>query len=133
MPNHVHVLIHPQRKKYIVGDILRSIKQPVAQRALRKICAAAPLLATQLTLPDVRRRFWQAGCGYDRNLFTPEAVHASIDYIHANPIRRGFCDTVVGWQWSSARWYADLDSEFEVDRCDLVLYSKALGSRTRWS
>ncbi|MGI8924505.1 MAG: REP-associated tyrosine transposase [Fimbriimonadales bacterium] len=104
MPNHVHVLVYPLRRTYSVGDILRSIKQPVAQVALREICGNEPMLAKQLTLPDGRRRFWRAGGGYDRDLFSSHAIHASNDYIHANPVRRGLCEAVVDWEWSSARW-----------------------------
>lgn len=114
-----------------MGDIRRSIKQPVAQVALREIVATAPVLTKQLTLPDGRRRFWQAGGGYDRNLFSPEAIHASLEYIHNNPVRRLLVEAAVDWPWSSARWYADLSSNFEVDRCDVVLYSKGTRSRTR--
>ncbi|MGI8923297.1 MAG: REP-associated tyrosine transposase [Fimbriimonadales bacterium] len=131
MPNHVHVLVYPLRRTYSVGDILRSIKQPAAQVALREVCTNAPMLTKQLTLPDGRRRFWQAGGGYDRNLFSPEAIHASIDYMHANPVRRGLCEAIVDWEWSSARWYADLESKFEVDRCDVVLQSKGIRSQSK--
>ena len=50
-------------------------------------------------------RFWQEGPGYDRNLQTEDAVCASIDYIHMNPVRRKLCKTAADWRWSSARWY----------------------------
>jgi hypothetical protein len=40
--------------------------------------------------------------GFDRNLFTVQAVPASIDYIH-NPVARGLCCKARGWPWSSAR------------------------------
>jgi putative transposase len=33
---------------------------------------------------------------------------AVIDYIHANPVRRGLVARVEDWEWSSARWYAGL-------------------------
>jgi putative transposase len=54
--------------------------------------------------PDrqIHYRFWQRGGGYDRNLTEPKTVWAEIDYIHANPVRRGFCQTAAAWPWSSA-------------------------------
>ncbi len=72
------------------------------------------LLATQsLTVrerPDkICFRFWQEGAGYDRNLYTNEAILHSIDYIHLNPIRRGLCQKAVDWKWSSARFYASIN------------------------
>ena len=52
-------------------------------------------------------RFWQEGSGYDRNLMTTEAVQASIDYIHMNPVRRKLVDEARLWRWSSCRWYLE--------------------------
>ncbi len=50
-------------------------------------------------------RFWQEGPGYDRNLSSPAVIEAAIDYIHLNPVRRGFVQQAVDWTWSSASWY----------------------------
>ncbi|MCA9218462.1 MAG: hypothetical protein KDB27_35580 [Planctomycetales bacterium] len=50
-------------------------------------------------------RFWQEGPGFDRNIFSPDAIQASIDYIHDNPSKRGLCKRAVDWKWSSARYY----------------------------
>jgi hypothetical protein len=55
----------------------------------------------------VRRCFWLPG-GYDRNVTSTEALRAMIDYIHANPVRRGLAAKAEDWEWSSARWYAEL-------------------------
>jgi putative transposase len=58
--------------------------------------------------PRIRRRFWQPGGGYDRNITSIEALRAMIDYIHANPVRRGLVARPEDWEWSSARWYRGL-------------------------
>ena len=50
-------------------------------------------------------RFWQEGPGYDRNLNTPTAIEAAINYIHENPVRRGLVKRAVDWKWSSAKWH----------------------------
>jgi hypothetical protein len=44
--------------------------------------------------------------GYYPNMFSSHAVRDVIDYIHANPIRRGLCESPLDWEWSSARFYA---------------------------
>jgi putative transposase len=31
-------------------------------------------------------------------------LRAAIEYIHANPVRRGLVARAEDWQWSSARW-----------------------------
>ena len=40
-------------------------------------------------------------------VFMPEAVQASMDYIHMNPVRRGLVDEARLWRWSSCRWYIE--------------------------
>ncbi len=50
-------------------------------------------------------RFWQEGPGFDRNLFSPAAIASSTDYIHANPVKRGLCQSAVDFKWSSARFH----------------------------
>jgi putative transposase len=56
-----------------------------------------------------------AGGGYDRNLFSPTAVTAAIEYIHENPARKGLCEAIVDWTWSNAGWYYGLEAEFQID------------------
>jgi putative transposase len=53
----------------------------------------------------VSYRFWQRGGGYDENLFNDDKVWDKIDYIHANPVRRGLCIHPADWEWSSFRAY----------------------------
>ena len=55
---------------------------------------------------SVAYRFWQRGGGHDRNLREPEAIHAEIEYMHNNPVRRGLVARAEDWPWSSAAWYA---------------------------
>lgn len=56
----------------------------------------------------MRCRFWQPGGGYDRNVVEVATVHQMIEYLHANPIRRGLVEHAEDWEWSSARWYAGI-------------------------
>jgi len=109
MPEHVHLVIFPRKNSYSISDILTDIKQPVTRRATRYLRDHSPqyLGAIRSHKPGgkVVHRFWQRGGGYDRNLFDPEAVHAEIDYIHANPVRRGLIERPEDWAWSSAGYY----------------------------
>lgn len=50
-------------------------------------------------------RFWQRGGGFDRNVWSERIVVQEIDYIHANPVRRGLCTRPEEWRWSSAAEY----------------------------
>jgi putative transposase len=69
----------------------------------------------------VRHRFWQPGGGYDRNITSSETLLAMIEYIHANPVRRGLVARMEDWEWSSARWYAGIRPvKIEMDEQVLV-------------
>ena len=47
-------------------------------------------------------RFWQAGGGFDRNLWNPEAIHRAINYIERNPAPANLAAAPEAWTWSSA-------------------------------
>ncbi len=124
-PEHVHLLIHPLPKKYSISAMLRDIKLPVAKEMMKRIRNDAPatlkLLRNGERSGKPRYSFWQPGRGFDRNLFTPQAIWSSIDYIHANPVRRRLCDNEMDWKYSSACFYAGGDCEvFDVDRCEVL-------------
>ena len=58
----------------------------------------------------VDRYFWQPGGGLDRNVSEPKAILAMIEYIHANPVRRGLAARPEEWRWSSAGWFEGKNS-----------------------
>ena len=111
MPEHVHVLICPRGAKLEAGKIAGQIKESVARRAIAHIEANAPEWLSRITVREgqrIRRRFWQPGGGYDRNVVEPSTAHEMIAYLHANPVRRGLVALAEDWEWSSARWYAGI-------------------------
>ena len=109
MPEHVHVVLLPERSDYQMSQILESIKQGVARRALNFLKRTGSPWLDRLTVrrPSgrVERHFWQPGGGYDRNIVTMSALVGSVHYLHANPVRRGLVAQPSDWNWSSARWY----------------------------
>jgi len=109
MPAHVHLPVHPRRREYDISVVLNAIKWPVAIQAKRYLERSAPQWLSRLTdvQPNGRAavRFWQRGGGYDRNVRDERALGAMIEYIHANPVRRGLVREAAEWAWSSVRWY----------------------------
>jgi putative transposase len=94
-----------------MSRFLQAVKEPAARKAIRYLKDSAPEWLVRVTVregPRLRHRFWQPGGGYDRNITSAAALRAVIDYIHANPVRRGLVDRAEDWEWSSARWYAGL-------------------------
>ncbi|MCA9244053.1 MAG: transposase, partial [Phycisphaerales bacterium] len=112
MPEHVHLVIYPRSRDFALRRVLSSIKLPVTRRAVRYVRQHRPELLNQMLDEqpngDKSVRFWQRGGGYDRDLREPGTIHATIDYIHANPVRRGLVDHPVDYPWSSAGFYAGI-------------------------
>jgi len=109
MPTHVHLLTLPLSDSPNVSRYLARIKQPLSKQVREQLGVGRSRLLDKLTVRErpgkSSFRFWQQGSGYDRNLFTPSAIEASIDYIHANPVCADLCGRAVDWKWSSARYY----------------------------
>jgi putative transposase len=84
MPEHVHLLLtEPSRAS--LARALQSLKISVARRSREN-------------------PFWQARY-YDFSVFTESKRIGKLEYMHANPIRRGLVETAEAWRWSSARFY----------------------------
>lgn len=109
MPEHCHLLVFPRGEDYSISRILESIKLPVTRRAKSYLQKNDPqalrVMRDEQPSGRVAHRFWQRGGGHDRNLREPEAIHAEIEYIHNNPVRRGLVTRAEEWPWSSAAWY----------------------------
>jgi putative transposase len=126
MPEHIHLLVCPGETAGSVPRFLQAIKEPVARKAIAHLKATAPQWLDRLTVREgkrVRHRFWQPDGGYDRNVTSSSALRSMIEYIHANPVRRGLVTRAEDWEWSSARWFAGMrPAKIEMDeavRCEL--------------
>jgi len=124
MPEHVHLLVLPERDQPDVGPILSTIKQSVSRVALDWVRSHDPeqleIFADRAPSGKVSYRIWQRGAGYDRSLYSPKAIWNGIEYIHMNPVRRGLCPTPLDWEWSSARSLLRRgESRIELNRASL--------------
>jgi putative transposase len=127
MPEHAHLLLWPTTSKYDISEILNSIKQSVAKRALVYVRRTSPAFLKRMEdcQPGgkIHYRFWQRGGGYDRNVVEPKVAYHEIDYIHNNPVRRGLCVQPEDWIWSSAADYTGVRSgPLMLDRESLPLF-----------
>lgn len=110
MPDHVHLIVYPQRADTKPSNILKAIKAPVGYRAIRYLEQHAPEWLPRITCQtgaQTERRFWQAGGGFDRNVIQASTLLNMIDYIHANPVRKQLVERPRDWRWSSAAWFDD--------------------------
>jgi putative transposase len=105
MPEHMHLLVWPREEVYSISSILQSIKQSVSRRAIGWVRRENPDGLSSLATGQRRKpyRFWLSGGGYDRNIHKSGTIRKVIDYIHANPVRRGLVQAPEQWLWSSFR------------------------------
>ena len=107
MPEHVHLLIWPRQEDYSISAFLKAVKQSVAVRALNQLKRESSSLLRELAVEKsgrVTHRFWQAGGGYDLNIWSMKKVREKAHYCHRNPVIRGLVTEPTNWRWSSFRW-----------------------------
>jgi putative transposase len=97
MPEHVHLIVYPGSPcEAAISQFLKSVKQPFSRYVKADLVARQHPLFRKLSIRDrpghTSFRFWQEGPGFDRNLGSPQATLAAIDYVHRNPTRRGLAD-----------------------------------------
>jgi len=103
MPEHVHLLIYPTEDDYSISKILQAIKLSVSKKMIHylKSQKTEALKYLQTDRKDKKYMFWQDGGGYDRNILRKNICRDVINYIHANPVRRGLVGKACQWYYSS--------------------------------
>lgn len=72
MPDHAHVAVNPLGEAYAMAAILKAIEAP----STTDFFGLYPELREELRAGPNEFRLWQAGGGYDRNLFTSRTAWA---------------------------------------------------------
>ena len=84
MPEHVHLLVYPPVPDPSIALNLARIKQPFSKQIKGVLEERGSRLLSRLTVRErpgkTCFRFWQEGPGFDRNLFSPEAISLSLEY-----------------------------------------------------
>ncbi len=101
MPNHVHVLIEPIGGAEI-AIIVQSWKSCTAKRILGS-AGGSPAQENAGQRPALPRKrvFWQPDY-WDRFIRNERHYRATIDYIHANPVKARLVARAADWPWTSA-------------------------------
>jgi len=118
LENHLHIIAESD-------DISKSMKhfKSFTAKALLKLLQKenAKTLLEQFQFYkkahkiDRTYQIWQEG--YQPKLIQSDAMMISkINYIHHNPVKRGYIDEAKHWRYSSARDYEGLEGLIEVER-----------------
>ena len=118
LENHLHIIAQSDD----IGKSMRHFKSFTAKALLKLLQKEnAETLLEQFRFykkahkTDRTYQIWQEG--YQPKLIQTDAIMiAKINYIHHNPVKRGFVDEAKHWRYSSARDYEGIDGLIEVER-----------------
>jgi putative transposase len=103
MPEHVHLILS-EPINGTLSKLLQVLKQRVS-RALRGGTSSEQLTMAVPAGLAGPRRFWHRRY-YDFNVYSAEKLREKLDYVHANPVKRGLVTHPKDWPWSSWSFYA---------------------------
>ncbi|MFO1096293.1 MAG: transposase [Planctomycetaceae bacterium] len=116
LENHLHLIAKApdlgdaigRFKSYTARQILDLLERREARTLLRQF---ERLKLRHKT--DSTHQFWQEG-SEPKQVRNDEIMWQKIEYIHMNPVKRGYVDDQLHWRYSSARNYAKMPGLIEV-------------------
>ena len=116
MENHLHAVAQAEN----LPSVWSGFKSHTAREiiSLLEASGAEPLLkrmrfARKAHRNDREYQFWQEG-SHPQVMEAEVILRQKLDYIHNNPVDRGYVDKPEQWRWSSARDYAGSPGLLEV-------------------
>ena len=117
LENHLHFVAHAPRldkclssfKSFTAVKLIALLEQHRVERLLERLRSAKRRHKT-----DREYQFWQEG-SHAEMVFTEEVMRQKLDYIHHNPVKRGYVDRPEHWRYSSARNYFGETGLIEID------------------
>ena len=116
MENHLHLVASSPDLSKEIGDFKSFTARQIIDYLKEKNAEAVLMQLAQSKLAhkqDREYQVWQEGS--HPQLIQDEAMmRQKIEYIHNNPVRRGYVDDPIHWRYSSARNYAGLPGLIDV-------------------
>ncbi len=116
LENHLHMVAASDDLVKEVGDFkshtARQIIDLFKERNARKILEQLHFFRKQHK-HDRPYQLWQEG-SHPEQIQGVDMMLQKIEYIHNNPVKRGYVDQQEHWRYSSARNYAGLEGSIEV-------------------
>ena len=118
LENHLHLICYAPD----LGKVTQRFKSYTARRIIDHLAeSGAERLLTLLALlkrdykTQSEYQLWEEG-SHPQRIEHDSVMRQKLDYIHFNPVKRGYVDVPEHWRWSSARNYAGESGVIEVDR-----------------
>ena len=109
LENHLHLVIQSEQ----LGKDLARLKSYTAKQLIAYLNTHnVKTILEQLAFykkahkDDRTYQFWQEG-SHPEIILNDDMMRQKIDYIHQNPVKRGYVDQASHWRYSSARNYED--------------------------
>ena len=107
LENHLHLLVQSEQlskdmasfKSFTAKQLLQFLRERNAKTLLEQF-----QFYKKAYKDDREYQFWQEDY-HPELIFSDDMMRQKIDYIHHNPIKRGYVDLAEHWRYSSARDY----------------------------
>jgi putative transposase len=117
MENHLHFVAQAPRldkcvssfKSFTAKNLLCYLEEQNASRLLERL-----RFSCKAHKHDRQYQFWQEG-SHAELIFSEDMMREKLDYIHNNPVKRGYVDKPEHWRYSSARNYMGEAGLIEVN------------------
>ena len=116
LENHLHFIAQSERtdkdiarfKSYTSRKLLAYLQEKNVKSILDQLA-----FYKKAHKGDRTYQFWQEGV-HPELIQGEDMMRQKIEYVHQNPVKRGYVDKAEHWRYSSARNYAGLDGLLEV-------------------
>jgi putative transposase len=116
LENHLHLIASAPN----LSSAMKSFKMYTALKILDLLkSSGASVLLNQLRTHKLRHKVaseyqvWQEG-SMPKEILNDDMMDQKLDYMHLNPVHRGYVDEPVHWRYSSARNYGGMAGLVEV-------------------
>lgn len=118
LENHLHFVAQAPRldqclsrfKSFTAAQLIKLLEARHAEHLLARL-----RFAKRAHKHDREYQFWQEG-SHAEMVFTESVMREKLDYIHYNPVKRGYVDLPEHWRYSSARNYLGQQGLIGIDR-----------------
>ena len=118
MENHLHLVVSSENLSKELGAFKSFTARKIIDYFIER---NAQHILNQLNYYKLRYKkdrdyqLWQEG-SHPQMIQNKEMMIQKIEYIHYNPVKRGYVDEPVHWRYSSARNYAGVGGMIEITK-----------------
>jgi putative transposase len=124
MPSHLHAVVFDggfdsKRLKHTLDDFRKFTGRQLADYCDAQLLPVFGDKFRRAAGEDRQRRIWQP-TQHPEGIVSEKFWQQKVNYIHENPVRKGFVTRPEDWRFSSARFWAEEDARnCDVDICRL--------------